>query len=251
MIEKLERKPLGIKSYGTIPLLPNSRITPADKHCHEGQARIATERPRDRHDEVIVQEKLDGSNVGIALIYGCIVAITRAGYLARTSPFEQHWHFANWVDAYKDRFLAVLNEGERLCGEWLMQAHGTRYALKHEPFVVFDIMREHYRLPYTEFEIRVKRGHFVIPHVIHKGSPISVNVALNSLGEYGYHGAIDEVEGVVWRVQSRGEVDFLVKYVKPYKEDGIYLPEISNKEAIWNWYPSGYQLSQTAKVEVG
>ena len=47
-------KPLGKKAYGSIALLPNSRVTPADHHCHEGQARIATEKQRDRHDEVIV-----------------------------------------------------------------------------------------------------------------------------------------------------------------------------------------------------
>jgi len=234
---KNERKPLGIKNYGTIPLLPNSRITPADKHCHEGQARIATEKPRNRHDEIIIQEKLDGSNVGIALSSGCILAITRAGYLAQTSPFEQHWHFANWVEAQKHRFLAVLEEGERLCGEWLMQAHGTRYELRHEPFVAFDIMKEHYRLPYDSFVDRVKRGYIVTPYLIHRGLPMDVNTVLERLGMYGHHGAIDEVEGAVWRVQNRGEVDFIVKYLKPYKEDGVYLPEMSGKEAIWNWHP--------------
>jgi len=25
-------------------------------------------------------------------------------------------------------------------GEWLMQRNGTRYQLKHEPFVVFDLI---------------------------------------------------------------------------------------------------------------
>ena len=232
-----ERKPLGIKSYGTIPLLPNSRVTPADKHCHEGQARIATEKQRDRHDEIIVQEKLDGSNVGVALIHGCIVALTRAGYIAKTSPYEQHWHWSNWVESNKSRFLAVLKEGERLCGEWLMQAHGTRYELLHEPLVVFDIMKEHVRVPYEEFAHRIKRGNFIIPHLIHKGLPLSVNRALEIIGEHGYHGAVDEIEGVVWRVQRRGKVDFLVKYLKPYKEDGIYLPEKSGKDPVWNWYP--------------
>ena len=233
----MNRKPLGIKSYGSIALLPNSRVTPADKHCHEGQMRIATEKPRNRHDEVIVQEKLDGSNVGIALFEGLVIAITRAGYLANTSPFEQHHHFSDWVAVNESRFRYVLEEGERLCGEWLMQAHATRYNLQHEPFVAFDIMREHYRLPYDDFAQRIKRGYFIDPHCLHRGYPLSVNTALERLGTYGHHGALDEVEGIVWRVQHRGEVDFLVKYVKPYKKDGIYLPEMSGKEPVWNWYP--------------
>jgi len=40
----------------------------------------------------------------------------------------------------QDWFLALLNNREQLCGEWLLQAHGTRYNLPYEPFVAFDIM---------------------------------------------------------------------------------------------------------------
>lgn len=244
----MNRKPLGRKNYGTIPLLPNSRVTPADKHCHEGQERIATQKPRDRHDEIIIQEKLDGSNVGAVLFNGEILAITRAGYLAETSPYEQHWHWGNWVKANETRFRAVLNEGERICGEWLMQAHGTRYCLIHEPFVAFDIMQDADRIPFAEFSSRIKRGYFVEPYLIHQGLPLSVVAVLERLGTYGHHGAIDEVEGAVWRVQYRGKVDFLVKYLKPYKEDGIYLPEKSGKDPIWNWYPYGYNIIQKGQV---
>ena len=48
----------------------------------EGQKAIACEKLRDKHDRIIVQEKLDGSNVGIAKIDGNIMALTRAGYMA-------------------------------------------------------------------------------------------------------------------------------------------------------------------------
>lgn len=232
-----DRKPLGIKSYGTIPHLEGSRVTPSDKHCHEGQSRIATEKLRDRHDEVIVTEKVDGSNVGVALLNGEILAITRAGYLATTSPYEQHHYWAKWVKENETRFRYVLNEGERICGEWLMQAHGTIYKLPHEPFVAFDIMREHERLQYDLFITKVFKGHFIIPKLLSRGNPISISYALELLGEHGYHGAVDKAEGCVWRVERKGKVDFLVKYVRPDKEDGIYLPEKSGKPTIWNWQP--------------
>lgn len=233
-----ERKPLGIKNYGTIPHLEGSRITPSDKHCHEGQSRIATEKLRDRHDEVIVTEKLDGSNVGVALHNGKIIAITRAGYLAETSPYEQHHFWGKWVKSNESRFRYVLQEGERICGEWLMQAHGTIYKLPHEPFVVFDLMREHERLQYDEMLVRISNGNFIVPKLLHRGNPISIKYALNILGEHGFHGAVDKAEGCVWRIERKGKVDFLVKYVRPDKEDGCYLPEKSGKEPIWNWYPT-------------
>lgn len=61
-------KPLGHKAYGSIPHLPNSRLGVGDYHCHEGQARICCEKARDKHDRIIVTEKLDGSNVCVANI---------------------------------------------------------------------------------------------------------------------------------------------------------------------------------------
>lgn len=242
------RKPLGIKSYGSLAHLPGSRIGIGDHKCHEGQERIATQKTRDRHDLVIAQEKLDGSNVGVARLNGEILALTRSGYLASTSLYEQHHHFEEWVIQNKNRFLAVLREGERLCGEWLMQAHGTRYELKHEPFAAFDLMTGATRTVFDEFIARLAPGEFVTPHLLHRGAPLSIEQALALLGRYGFHGALDPVEGAVWRVERnelirpggserRWRVDFLVKYVRPDKVDGCYLPEISGQPPVYHWLP--------------
>jgi hypothetical protein len=232
------KKPLGIKNYGSIAHLPNSRMGEGDKH-----------------DRIIVQEKLDGSNVGVALINGILCPLGRAGYLAADSPYEQHWRFAQWVFSQQDRFLAVLQEGDRLCGEWLMQAHGTRYDLPHEPFVAFDLMRGSKRATYTELSERVINYGFVLPRLIHEGTAFSVEAALDAIASSG-HGALDPVEGAVWRIERndlvspgkggesfapggrRWVVDFLVKYVRPDKVDGSYLPGINgNTELLWNTPP--------------
>jgi hypothetical protein len=82
-------KPLGHKSYGSIGHLHGSRIGPGDHMVHEGQSKIATKKLRDKHDTVIVQEKLDGSNVSIARIDGVITPLQRKGYLAISSPYLQ------------------------------------------------------------------------------------------------------------------------------------------------------------------
>jgi hypothetical protein len=184
-----------------------------------------------------VQEKLDGSNVAAFRSGNEILALVRKGYLARTSPFEMHHLFADWVDANKDRFLAALKDGERLVGEWLAQAHGTRYKLPHDPLVVFDLMRGSQRALYAELLERTTKGELVTPALIHQGSPLSIEAMLERL-EPSRHGAIDPVEGAVWRVERKGVVDFLAKYVRPDKVDGCYLPEVSWQPAIWNWRPS-------------
>lgn len=238
----MPEKPLGKKNYGSIPHLPDSRMGIGDHKCSEGQARIATVQTRDKHDEVIVTEKLDGSNVGVAKLDNFLYPLSRAGYMACHSPYEQHQHFYKWVFENYWRFHNLLREGERLVGEWLMQAHGTRYELKHEPFVAFDLMKDDNRLTYDELITRIN-NQFVTPTLIHRGPAISIKEVMARLGKYGFHGAIDEVEGAVWKVErdvpnKKKVVDFLVKYVRPEKQDGIYLPEVSKKWPVWNWYPN-------------
>lgn len=239
-------RPLGIKNYGSIGHLPGSRMGQGDHKCSDGQRRIATERARDKHEIVIVQEKLDGSNVGVARVDGEIFPLTRSGYLAYASRYEQHRHFGRWALLNRDRFLAVLKDGERLVGEWLMQAHGTRYALPHEPFVAFDLMVNMDRMIYDQFKERTAAGNFVTPHVIHRGGPLPIEQAIKLLGPRGHHGSLDLVEGAVWRIERneltdsnsgvrQWRVDFLTKYVRPDKVDGCYLPEVSGRDAVFNW----------------
>lgn len=229
-----ETKPLGQKAYGSIPHLPGSRRGPADKGLTDQQARILTEKARDRHDIIIVTEKLDGSNCSVAKINGEIVALGRAGYLAKTSPYEQHHLFADWVEVNKKRFSDLLGEGERCVGEWMALAHGTRYNLPHEPYVIFDLMRGNRRATWAE--VLSRTPDFVRPYVIHIGDPISIDKAVELLTPV-HHGAIDPIEGAVWRVERKGEVDFLGKYVRPEKADGCLLPEKNNGISIWNWKP--------------
>lgn len=246
MIEQQNRKPLGRKAYGSIPHLPNSRMGPGDHKCSPGMERIATVKTRDKHDVVIVQEKLDGSNVAIAKHDGQILALTRAGYLATSSPYEQHHVFDTWVFQRRALFADMLDEGERLCGEWLALAHGTRYGLEHQsphsPFVPFDIMRGTDRALFIEVFDRTMEWGFLAPTVINEYmQPMDVETAMQRLEprpyQHGYRGALEPVEGAVWRVERKGKVDFLVKYVRSDKIDGKYLPEISGKPAVWNWQP--------------
>jgi hypothetical protein len=226
-------KPLGHKAYGSIPHLSQSKLGDGDHHCQPGQEAIATKKARDKHDLIIIQEKLDGSNCSVAKINGEIVALTRSGNLASESPYEQHRVFDQWVKNNKVRFINMLQDGERVVGEWLYQAHGTRYNLQHEPYVPFDIMVKHERVNYIAFLNRVLPFGFVTPRLIHLGQPRSVDWVLTQI-EVSGHGAVDKVEGAVWRVERDGKVDFLVKYVRPEKENGIYLPKISGKEVVLN-----------------
>lgn len=228
-------KPLGRKAYGSIPHLPGSRRGTGDHGISEEQARYATDPAAHRKgDTVIVQEKLDGSNVCVARIGDVLHPLTRSGYAATTSPYIQHHWFAAWVrklDVY-NRFMALLQPGERACGEWLLQAHGTRYRLEHEPFILFDIIQgAETRLPFVELATRNTQSPFMIPAVLAYSKPCPIDTAMKELGTYGYNGALEPVEGAVWRVETNGAVNYLCKYVRPDKVDGKYL---SLNLPVWN-----------------
>lgn len=229
-------KPLGHKNYGSIGHLPSSRMGPSDRHVHPGQARICTEQARDRHDVIIVTEKLDGSNVGIANVDGNILALGRAGYLAQTSKYEQHQLFAEWVRRREQFWKEAIPVGHRLVGEWLAQAHGTRYSCPMGPFAAFDLMVEDRRLMFDELTALCVKYEVPTPAILSVLDPISVEDVMARHGT-GWHGLLSEPEGVVYRVERKGEFDFMAKWVDPEKKDGILLPEISGKPAVWNWRP--------------
>lgn len=228
-------KPLGRKAYGSIGHLPNSRLGPSDSSVTEGQAKICCEKTRDKHDVIVVQEKLDGSNVAVALKNNTIYPLTRAGYVADTSPFEQHHMFHRWVMEREDMFRKLLKEGERISGEWLAQAHGTLYTLHgRPPFAAFDLFTTYNdRLPYKSFIDRLQTTSIWTPALISFGASISVEEAME-VHKHKHYGA-DEVEGVVYRVERFGKVDFLAKYVRPDKVDGKYLESVTGQPPIYNW----------------
>ena len=234
-------KPLGKKSYGSIGHLPGSRLGPGDHHINDGQARCMLE-DLPRGDRLIVQEKVDGSNVGVCKVDGKIIAINRAGWDCLSSPHGQHRLFAAWVAENTARFNAILGERERVCGEWLALAHGTVYALTHEPFVAFDVFdASDARVPFARFTERMATVRLTSPHVFHDAT---VACPLSEVAELpSRHGAADGIkEGVVYRWERGDRVLMLAKWVRPDKLDGHLLVGDQSKglrasKETWNWRP--------------
>lgn len=232
-------KPLGHRAYGSIPHLPGSKRGPGDHGISQEQADLAIKKCKNRHFRVHVQEKVDGTNVSIAKINGEIIPLVRAGYVANTSPFSMHHLFYTW--ALKQDW-GWLPDNHRLCGEWILQAHGTRYNLVDGPFVAFDVMYEHTRLCLKDFTSLVPEC-FNRVHTFHTGV-LSISDAMAALndakGRFGFHYALEPVEGAIWRVEEYNTVEkcwnlnFICKYVRPDSITGKYLPEISGEE-VWNF----------------
>ncbi len=226
----MDERPLGRRAYGSIPHLPGSERS-GDRLLPPTQARWLTERPP-RDGDLTIEEKLDGSCVAVAHEDGRLHALGREGRLASSSANEARRLFAAWVDPARFEWL---QEGERVVGEWLALAHGTRYDLPHEPFVAFDVMRGSARLPRAEWVDRARAAGLTLPFTVHR-SAIGVDEALARLGNGG-HGAVESPEGVVYRLERSTAPTLVAKVVRRGKVAGALLPENSGRPAIWNWRP--------------
>jgi hypothetical protein len=229
-------KPLGGKAYGSIPHLPGSRRGPGDYGLSDQQAAICIDKARPG-DDVIITVKLDGSNVSVARKDGQLLALGRAGHLAQSSPYEQHQRFADWVRRNEARF-EDLPEGWWVSGEWLLQAHGTRYALRHHPFCPFDLIagrngQAMNRRPYDELMTFATQADLVTPTLLSRGPAVPIREIERAL-DVPMHGELDPVEGAVWRVETRGHFSFIAKYVRPEKRDGCYLTKETGLPDVWN-----------------
>lgn len=236
---------LGHKAYGSIPHLPGSRTGPSDRTVDAPAAQRLT--VSCGSDRVVVREKLDGTCVAIARHDGHILALGRDGGLASASRNVGRRAFARWVDAHATRFMELLHDGERFVGEWLALVHSTHYDLTHAPFVVFDLMRGRERV--LDAELRERARGLVLPALLHEGAACSVERAMKRLGVHGHHGAREEAEGAVWRLERAGRVVLVAKYVRASKRDGLWLPDHTGEPPQWNrapgWHPPSFEPETT------
>lgn len=229
-------KPIGRKNYGSIPHLSNSKLGEGDYFITEGQERILTIKKRDKHDNILVFEKYDGSNVGVAKFNNKIFALTRSGYEAKTSPYKQHHLFSDWVYKRENMFMDMLSENERITGEWLAQAHGLIYDIKKEPIVFFDYFNSNNeRILHEELGSKSIEYGIPLPRQLHEGEPILVESLLPILNEKSINiKSLELPEGMVYRVERKGEVDFLAKWVRKDFKAGQFCINIEEGKLIWN-----------------
>ncbi len=222
--------------YAKIPHLPGSRLGPSGLTV---PAPLATRllRRESSGDEIVVEEKLDGACVAVQREQGQLVARGRQGTLSAESPNLGQRAFAAWLVKHAHRF-ARISEGSRVMGEWLAVAHGTRYALAHEPFVVLDVFdgdvaHAHDRVNAFALEVALAR-----PQVLSRGGAMSLEAAEAALGKHGHHGAIDAAEGAIYRLASRDRTLALAKYVRRGKRDSSYLADVTGGRDVANPYPT-------------
>ncbi len=238
-------RPLAHRNYGSIPHLQGSKLGAHDKYLHEGQDAIVRRGGRDRHDRVYASLKPDGTNVGVVKQDGRLLALQRKGYDCASSPYRMHHEFDAFVYTQYPRFDALLAEGERVVGEWLWQASGIYDAVQGEPFFAFDLCTPvNERLPWEQIVERGEGSGFRVPAwrpiaaLTGEGSEATLLTALSA--EFDAVRPVEpgvRHEGIVVRVERKGRVDFMGKWVRSDFEPGVFLPglrEDSPRTALVN-----------------
>lgn len=220
-------KPLGHRAYGSIPHLPGSKVGEHDKYITEGQARYLTEQKPSKNHRVVVQTKLDGSCVSVAKLDGKLVPIGRAGYLLESAPFPHLVEFCGWVERHAEQFDDLLDEGERVVGEWMNVALSTRYVIDGDIslFRPFDLMTGHNRMGVMAVNLRCQQVGLRPVPILSYGDALSVEAA-RALQDN------PNDEGLVYRMESNGGVDYLAKWVRPDYVPGALLDNPIRNEVV-------------------
>jgi ATP-dependent RNA circularization protein (DNA/RNA ligase family) len=90
--------------------------------------------------EVLIEEKVDGANVGVSVDEtGELRAQNRGKYLERQRAHPQFKPLFRWVDSRSSELAAALAPDLVLFGEWCYAVHSVRYDRLPDWFLAFDV----------------------------------------------------------------------------------------------------------------
>lgn len=244
--------------YTSIPHLPISvRGTDDDNVITPEQDKLLTKKLRCEFDKVIITEKMDGMFCAVIRINDKLFPVTRDGYDIRNDPNDWSRAFAKYIDIMGMRFMALLEDGEMVCGEWLLKTHRVQYNFTKQPnsgydiFMAFDIIKDNIREPYDSLSARLHKVGITMVRILRiRNFPNDIRgvptlIALNDLYEYDkkFPHCCDgfEPEGVVYRYETydpktdKYKYEFSAKLITNHMF--IYAASVVSDDNIYNIHP--------------
>lgn len=100
----------------------------------------AAERQAMLAENVVVEEKVDGANVGFSVDEdGALLAQNRGSYIDLGAPQGQWRPLKRWLAARNQDLVEALWPDLVLFGEWCYAVHGVRYTRLPDWFLAFDV----------------------------------------------------------------------------------------------------------------
>lgn len=167
-------------------------------------------------DDVVVEEKLDGANIGLSLAPdGRLRAQNRGQYLDEPHA-GQFARLPAWLAQHGEALRAVLKPSLILFGEWCAARHSLDYAALPDWFLLFDVYdRSEGRFWSTPRRNVLAReaGLITVPQVLHGKTTATALKQLVAATPSRYRqGAL---EGVVIRRESANWCEARSKLVRP------------------------------------
>jgi ATP-dependent RNA circularization protein (DNA/RNA ligase family) len=166
-------------------------------------------------DEVVIEEKVDGANIGIAVSSDRTLSVqNRGAFVERPAPvqFQPLW---NWLGSRSDELITGLGQNLILFGEWCYAVHSIRYDRLPDWFIGFDIYdrvagayfgadrRNELLSALNLYSVpRIAKGHFSLPQV--------TKLLESSESAFGS----SKIEGLYLRRESQGWLEQRVKIVQ-------------------------------------
>jgi len=122
-----------ILKYPRTPHLQGSRLQPGD----EGHDHVPLASLRGQH--AVVEEKLDGANVGISFTEGGELLLQSRGHYLGGGRERHFALFKQWASAHEARLLERLEDRYVMYGEWLHAKHSVSYDVLPHWFCEFDV----------------------------------------------------------------------------------------------------------------
>jgi hypothetical protein len=206
--------------YPRTPHLFGSRGTDDDKHLGQADSRRFL---ADR--SLIVEEKLDGTNVGIHFDSDGQMALQCRGHLITEGMHPQYDLFKQWAAVKRPILEKTLEDRFVLFGEWVYARHSVHYRRLPHYFFEFDI----YDKPSGVFLSLERRLAFLegtglrtVP-VLHAGALDRERLTAligPSRFDSEFHNPLTKrtdnlMEGLYLRTEAQGVVTGRAKYVRP------------------------------------
>ena len=206
--------------YPRTPHLFGSKGTDDDKHLgrKESEAFIAA-------PSLIVEEKIDGTNVGIHFTTRGRMVLQCRGHEITEGMHPQYDLFKQWTSVKRPAFEAMLGTRFILYGEWLYAKHSVHYRALPHYFFEFDIYDKD-AAQFLDLATRLQMldgtGLHTVP-VLHRGPAAAENLraligpsAFDSTFENPVNGRPDHLmEGLYARTEAGGHVTGRAKMVRP------------------------------------
>jgi RNA ligase len=206
--------------YPRTPHLFGSRGTDDDKHLGQRESEHFIADP-----SLIIEEKLDGTNVGIHFTAAGRMVLQCRGHEITTGMHAQYDLFKQWTMGKRPVLETMLEDRFLLFGEWLYARHSVHYRSLPHYFFEFDIYDKR-RGEFLELASRLPMldgtGILTVP-VVHRG-PATADQLRKLIGPSGFDSIFENpltgrtdnlIEGLYLRIEGEGHVTGRAKLVRP------------------------------------